>query len=275
MAVLLLASLVILSVYFRESSAGVLHRAQSLGTSALRPLLVAAERVAQPFEDGAGWVGDLVEAKSENARLRAQVEELRQQLIQNETIRRDNIWLRQQLRYRDSPSFPTDYRALGARIVARAPGRFERQVVIAAGTGQGVRVHDPVVVASGLLGQVTKVAKSVAQVTLLTDETSAVSALDLQTNASGILRHGQSSASTLVLDRVTKDKVVRPGDVVITAGWRVGRLSSIYPRGIPIGVVTSVGQLDTDVYKQIEVAPFVDFGSLDSVLVLIPKGRRR
>ncbi len=275
LAALLLVSLVLLSVYFREPSAGVLHRAQGLGASALRPLLAAAERVAQPFEDGAGWVGDLVDAKSENARLRAQLERLRQQLIQNETIRRDNIWLRRQLRYRDGPSFPTGYRAVAARIVARTPGRLERQVVVAAGTAQGVRVHDPVVVASGLVGQVTKAAKGVSQVTLLTDETSAVSALDLNTNASGILRHGQSSGSTLVLDRVTKDKVVRPGDVVITAGWRAGRLSSLYPRGIPIGVVTSVGQLDTDVYKQIEVEPFVDFGSLDSVLVLVPKGRRR
>ena len=61
------------------------------------------------------------------------------------------------------------------------------------------------------------------------------------------------------------------GDVVITAGWRSGRLASAYPRGIPIGIVTGVGQLDTDIYKRIEVDPFVDFSSLDSVLVLVEK----
>lgn len=274
LAALLVASLTLLSVYFRESPGGSLHEAQSLAASALRPFQVAAERVAQPFEDAAAWVGDLLDAKSESARLRAEVEALRQRLIQDETIRRDNAWLRRQLRFREGPSFPRSYRALAARIIARTPGRFERQVVIAAGAAQGVRLHDPVVVDSGLVGQVTKAARTVAQVTLLTDETSAVSALDLSTGANGLLRHGQSSGGSLVLDRVTKDKVVRPGDVIITAGWRSGGLASIYPRGIPIGVVTSVGQLDTDVYKQIEVQPFVDFGALDSVLVLIPRERR-
>ena len=107
--------------------------------------------------------------------------------------------------------------------------------------------------------------------TLLTDETSAVSALDLKSNAAGIIRHGLSSGSSLVFDRVTKENVVRSGDVVITAGWRSGKLASIYPRGIPIGIVTSVGQLDTDIYKQIEVDTFADFSSLDSVLVLVTK----
>ena len=74
--------------------------------------------------------------------------------------------------------------------------------------------------------------------TLLTDETSAVSALDLQTNAAGIIRHGLSSGGSLVFDRVTKDNVAKAGDVVITAGWKSGKLASLYPRGIPIGVVT-------------------------------------
>ena len=73
---------------------------------------------------------------------------------------------------------------------------------------------------------------------------------------------------------MTKDNVAKAGDIVITAGWKSGKLASIYPRGIPIGVVTWVGQLDTDIYKQIEVDPFVDFSSLDSVLVLVPKRER-
>ena len=36
-------------------------------------------------------------------------------------------------------------------------------------------------------------------------------------------------------------------------------------------MVTSVGQTDIDVHQQIQVDPFVDFSSLDSVLVLIRK----
>ena len=272
---LVVLSLGLISVYFRESSNGGLHELQSAGSSVLRPFEVAAERVAQPFQDLAGWFGAVIDAKSENERLRAEIDRLRQQQIQNSTARRDNAYLRSLLAFRDGPTFPRDYRGLTVRIIARTPGQFEQQVVVAAGRADGIRAHDPVVTADGLVGQVTKVAKNVAQVTLLTDETSAASALDLKTNAAGIIRHGRSSGSSLVLDRVTKDKVVSPGDVVITAGWRSGRFASIYPRGIPIGLVTSVGQRDTDLYKQIEVGPFVDFSSLDAVLVLVKKKRDR
>ena len=35
--------------------------------------------------------------------------------------------------------------------------------------------------------------------------------------------------------------------------------------------LTSVGQTDIDVHQQIQVQPFVDFSSLDSVLVLVRK----
>jgi rod shape-determining protein MreC len=87
--------------------------------------------------------------------------------------------------------------------------------------------------------------------------------------------HSRGTRETLVLDRVRKKDVVRVGDEVVTSGWRAGLLSSLYPKGIPIGKVTSVGQTDTDLFQQVQVDPFVDFGTLDAVLVLVPKERVR
>ena len=65
-----LVSLALLTVYFRESSGGSLHGLQSTGSSVLRPFEVAANRVAQPFRDAAGWLGGLSSARSENKKLR-------------------------------------------------------------------------------------------------------------------------------------------------------------------------------------------------------------
>jgi rod shape-determining protein MreC len=268
---LVVASLALLSAYFREAQSGPLHDVQNAGATALRPLQVGAERVAQPFQDVVGWAGDVLGAKDENEKLRTENDRLRQQLVQNETAARQNAELRRLLRYRDGLTFPRDYVGVAARIIGRTPGQFEQQVVVATGTNHNVGLNDPVVTAHGLVGKVTKVSRRTARVTLLTDETSAVSALDLSSNAAGIIRHGIAAGGSLVFDRVTKDNVIDPGDVVITAGWRSGKLASIYPRGIPIGVITSVGQLDTDIYKQIEVEPYVDFSALDSVLVLVAK----
>ena len=271
--VLVLASLLLLTVYFRESSNGSLHGVQSAGASVLKPFEVGAERVARPFRDAAGWFGDVLGAKSENARLHRQLDAYRQREIQAALLARENAQLRLMLRFVDSPRFPADYRAVTTRIVSRAPSQFEQQVGIAAGAASGLRVHDPVVTADGLVGEVTKVATSVAQVTLLTDQTSAVSALDYQTRADGIVQHGVGSSKTLVLNRVPKDQVVNTGDVLVTAGWRSKRFGSIYPRGIPIGTVTYVNQTDTDLFKKVLVQPFVDFSSLEVVGVLVPKHR--
>jgi rod shape-determining protein MreC len=117
---------------------------------------------------------------------------------------------------------------------------------------------------------VTRVGTRTSRVTLLTDEQSAVSAVDLRTNASGVVVHGQSG-DALVLDRVSKKEVVHVGDEITTAGWRSGRLASLYPKGIPIGRVSYVGQLNTDLWQQVLIDSDVDFASLDSVFVLVSR----
>jgi rod shape-determining protein MreC len=102
-----------------------------------------------------------------------------------------------------------------------------------------------------------------------------VPAIDLRTRAPGIVQHGRGTRETLILDRVRKEELVRVGDELVTAGWRAAGFESLYPKGIAIGEVTSVGQTDTDLYQQVQVDPYVDFGALDAVLVLVPAERPR
>jgi rod shape-determining protein MreC len=266
LGVLVVASLALITVYFKESNGGALHGLQSGGVTVLRPFEVGAERVAAPFRDAYGWFSGLVHARARAKRLQAEVDQLRQKEIQYQGAAAENEALRKQLNYVDSPRFPTDFAPINARVLARPPGEFEQQIVISAGSANGVRLHAPVVTADGLVGNVTLVAGREARVTLLTDQESAVSAVDLQTRAIGIVRHGQGGG--LILDRVSKDQKVNDGDTIVTAGTRSGALPDLYPRGIQIGNVTSVGQSDTDLYKQIQISPYVPFGSLDSVVVL-------
>src|SRR3712207_8124225 len=58
----------------------------------------------------------------------------------------------------------------------------------------------------GLVGRVTEVTSRTAQVTLLTDDASAVSAEDLKTHAVGIIRHARAGSSSLVFDFAQKDR---------------------------------------------------------------------
>jgi rod shape-determining protein MreC len=271
--VLIVLALVLISLTFRSGSDGSLSGVQSFGASALRPFAVGAERIAQPFQDAYSWADGLLEAQSEADRLREEVRELRQRAIQNEFARQQVQYLSRLLDYVEGPTFPEDFEARAAEVITRPPGAFTQAVVIAVGTDHGVQVNDPVVTPDGLVGLVTRVTDNAARVQLLTDQQLAVPAIDLRTGAPGVVRHARGTRETLVLDRVRKEERVRRGDQLVTAGWRAGDLDSLYPKGIPIGEVTSVGLTDTDLYQQVQVDPYVDFGSLQAVLVLIPKDR--
>jgi rod shape-determining protein MreC len=273
--VLVLASLVLISLSFRSGEDGALGGAQSAGATVLRPFAVGLERVAQPFRDVYGWADSLLSARSEAEELRAEVQELRQRAIQSEFALQENAYLRELLDYIDGPRFPADFDPVPAEVTGRPNGAFTQAIIIAAGSRNGIRVNDPVVTADGLVGVVIRVAPRSARIQLLTDEEAAASAIDLRTGATGIVRHARGTRETLVLDRVRKQDVVRRGNEIVTAGWRAGTLSSLYPKGIPIGKVTSVGQTDTDLFQQVQVDPYVDFGSLDAVLVLVPTERPR
>jgi rod shape-determining protein MreC len=264
---LVVLSLILITISFRESSNGPLTGVQAAGATVLRPFEVAAERVARPFRDVYGYFAGLVHVKRENGRLKAEVNQLRQQAELGRAARAQNAQFRDQLHFIDSPLFPSDYSAVNTRIIGWS-SEFDDQVVIAAGRDNGIRQETPVVTSDGLVGSVTRVFGDTALVTLLTDQSSAVQARDQNTNAFGLVRHGQGQGS-LIVDRVTKDKQVSEGDVIVTAGRRSAKYPSLFPAGIPIGWVTSVGQSDTAPYKQIQIQPYVDFSSLDPVTALI------
>jgi rod shape-determining protein MreC len=267
---LVLVSLAMITVYFRESPNGGLHDFQSAASSVLRPFEIAANRVARPFKDVYGWTADIFHAKSENEKLREDIEKLRQENIRTSEAIQERDALRRLLRVQRSPAYE-DFAstAVTAEVMSNPISQFDQTMVIAAGRTSGIRVYDAVVTERGLVGQVSKVLRDTALVTLLTDKDSAVTAKDHQTGAIGIVRHSQGPEDLLFLDRVFKTKVVNKGDLVVTAGKQSGkRLSSFYPRGIPIGQVTKVGQTDVDPFQDVQLMPFVDFTSLDYVLVL-------
>lgn len=270
---LVLLSLVLITLAYRETSGGPVHNVQNAGASVLRPFEIATDRIARPFRDVYNWFDGLVTAHSENHKLKAEVQDLRQKYTAAESALNENVTLKRLLHYESGPSFPSAYHPVNASVIARAPTDVQQQIVISAGSNSGIRKDDPVVTADGLIGKVTKVLSNESRVTLLTDATSAVPAVDLRTGAYGLVQHGAGGGAQLIFGRVPKTEIVNIGDFVITAGTRLGALPDIYPHGIQIGKVTSVAQNDVDSFKQIQIEPFADFSSLDSVAVLVRNGR--
>jgi rod shape-determining protein MreC len=241
----------------------------------LAPLQEGASRALKPARDLGGWVGDVIDAKSENKKLDNEVERLRAELAASQTAQRDAEQLRGLVGFNRSTRFPGDYRRVAARVIARSPTVWYATLTIDKGSSAGLRVNQPVVTGDGLVGKVTAVAGGASQVTLITDHTSGVSAQVVPDGAGGLVKARVGDPSDLILDFVEKGRPVPRGATVVTSGWRSSRLESLFPRGIPIGRVTRVDVTERELYQRVHIRPFADLRRIDIVEVLIPSGAGR
>ena len=270
LAVLVGLSIALLTAYFGESASGGLHAVQRGFMQVLAPLQEGASRALKPARDLGGWIGDIFDAKSENERLREQVQELRARLAQAETEQRDAAELRALVGFNRSDVFPGGYEHVGARVIGRSPTVWYSTVTIDKGSDAGVRMNMPVVTGDGLIGKISAVSSDAAQVTLITDHTSGVSAQVVPDGAGGLVKARVGDPTDLLLDFVEKGRPVLKGATVVTAGWRSSKLESLFPRGIPIGRVTRVDTRERELYQRVHLRPFADLRRLNLVEVLVP-----
>jgi rod shape-determining protein MreC len=270
---LVLVALALITISFRSPTAGALHDVQGAGSAALRPFQIAATRVAQPFRDAYDYFSSISSTKAENAKLKRELRTVRQQAIDNRAAYIKLQQLERLLHLRQRATFPAGYDAVNAEVTSFPSGPFTHTLEIAAGSSSGVRLTSPVVSGDGLVGIVSNVEPRTAVVTLLTDPSTFVAARDIQTRVQGMVHTGPGG--TLILDQVPKQLRVKKGDALVTDGTHNARYPDLYPYGIPIGRVSSVGATDTATFLQVQVQPFANLGSPDAVAVLVPKKQHR
>jgi len=266
---LVIVALALVTISFRSPTAGALHDVQGAGSTALRPFQLAAARIAQPFRDGYDWVASVSSAKRENAQLKRELRQLRLEAIHNRAAAIKAQQTAKLLHLEQGSTFPNDYRAVNAEVTSFPSGPFTHSLEIAAGSSAGVRLNSPVVSGDGLVGIVSNVQPQTAVVTLLTDPSTFVAARDIQTQVRGGMVH-TGPGGTLILDQVEKRLRIKEGDALVTDGTHNARYPDLYPYGIPIGRVSSVGATDTATFLEVQVQPFANLGSLDAVAVLVP-----
>ena len=260
------ASMVLVTLSF--SGGGPLGPIQRGAQEIVSPIEEGTNRALKPVRDLFGWLGDTFDAKDANERLRDEVAALRQQLAARETARRDAEQLRGLVGLRRRDGFPGATQPVAARVIARSPTVWYSSIKIDKGRGDGVREDQPVIAAGGLAGKVTRVSGGSAQVTLITDGSSAVSAQVVPNGANGIVKPEVGKPDDLLLDFVQKGRRVRRGSTVVTSGFASDEVKSIFPRGIPVGRVSRADLDEVELYQRVHVKPFADLRRIDFVQVL-------
>jgi rod shape-determining protein MreC len=266
-------SVALLTAYFGESGGGFLHALQRGAQEALAPVETGASRALKPVRDLFGWTGDTFDAKKENKRLKSEVQRLRSELARSQTAQRDARELKGLVGLQREQGFPEGTKPVTARVIARSPTVWYSSVKVDKGRSDGVRLDQPVLAAGGLAGKVTSVTGGTAQVTLLTDASSAVSAQVMPDGANGIVKPEVGNPRDLLLDFVEKGMRVTQGTTVVTSGFTSSPLESLFPRGIPIGRVKGVDLDEIELYQRVHIEPFADLRRLDFMQVLTSRGR--
>ena len=150
---------------------------------------------------------------------------------------------------------------LTADVIALDQSGIVRGLIINRGTRDGVGIGMPVVTDLGLVGRIVGLSANAAQVQLINDENSSVSARLQTTRAEGSII-GQASGA-LRMTFIDLDERIIQGDLVITSG-----LGGNFPPDIVVGQVTSVRQFEFELFQEAEVRSLIDLGLLEFVLVI-------
>jgi len=252
LAVLVVGALALLTISFRSPSSGALHDVQSAGAAGLRPFQVAAERVARPFRDVYGYFSGLAGAKAEN-------EKLKKECATGAPRRR-----------RTSPPRAAPATCSGCSTSSRgrrirrtsAPSTrgdlvSERTVRAADRDRRGLELRHPPEHTRRQRRRSDRARDESEHVDRRRDAAhrsgSQVSARDLATGVSGMIRNGGRTCSCSTSGEGAEGQQGRRDR---HEGTRDRRYPSLYPYGIPIGRVDQVGTSDIASYRTVQVQPF-------------------
>lgn len=265
LTLLVIGSFLLLTATYGQGSGGLQRGVSTI----FSPLETVADRALKPARDLVGWFDQTFEARGENSRLRADLERARKSAVAGQVALQENAQMRKLLELNRGPVLAgTAYEPVTARVIARSPTVWHSAVTIDAGSGDGIEVDDPVISGDGLVGQVAAVQRGSAQVTLITDHTSAVSAKVVPGGVQGVVRPEVGDPDDLVLDFIDSAKTVGAGQKIVTSGWRAEGLASLFPQGLPVGEVTKASIVEQEASQQVHLRPFADLANLDIVQVL-------
>lgn len=274
LAGLVALSLILITAYFGESGGGGLHALQRGVLQVLAPIQDGTGRALKPVRDLFGWFDDTLHARGERDKLRKERDRLRKEAIGADDARRQNEQLRKLVGL-DQAGELSGYTPVTSRVIGRSPTVWYATINVDKGTADGVRLNQPVVNGDGLVGKVTAVTGGAAQVTLITDHTSGVSAKVLTpvvtssgNGVTGLIQTAVGNPNDLRLEFISAHSKLQKGDRVVTAGSTSSKLESLFPPGIPIGQITTVDDTEVSQYQRVHMRPFADLRRLDFVQIL-------
>lgn len=224
----------------------------------LQPGRWIADKASRHWERYAFLVG----VERENERLRSELDRL---VLENVKLREQAVATRRLealLRFHAPKSWTTE----GVRVLAHrmGPAAALDSLIIDKGLFSGIAEDMPLVTTKGVVGRVLKTGVTVSQIMLLTDVNSAVGVVGQEHRTKGVA-FGRGPGKELAVRYMNINADLQPGELLVTSG-----LAGIYPKGLPVAVITKVERSELSLFLDVTALPLVDAGELEEALVMRP-----
>lgn len=199
---------------------------------------------------------NLLHIKSTNRKLQAELTELKAQLGAITELKIENERLNSLLNFKQA----TKMQLLSARVIGLDLLPEHKSITIDRGSLNGVRKYMAAITVGGVVGYTFRVEPHTSQIFLLTDRYASIDAIVQRSRARGIVEGASSDGCHL---RLKRNDDVKVGDLVVTSG-----LDNFFPKGFPIGVVTSINKTQYGMTQEVEIQPSVEASNLEELFIV-------
>ncbi|GAB2796283.1 hypothetical protein GCM10027040_23420 [Halomonas shantousis] len=257
---MLLCAVMAFALMFAEHRFPIMEELRSQLTTVVAPVQWAVSQPSEMLSWGALVLSDQRQLVEENQRLREQLLTLSHRAQRMASLTAENVRLRELLHAAERGDVPY----ITAELLALDSDPFTQQMVIDRGYRDGAYIGQPVMDASGLIGQITAVSAYTSRVLMVADASHAV---PVQINRNGLrfIVQGTGKFDTLNVLHVPATADIREGDLLVTSG-----LGERFPQGYPVAKVVNVTQQPHEPFARVEAAPLAQPERSRHFLLLFP-----
>lgn len=255
LVVIIILCLVVITISFRGSD--ITKRIKARTLDIFEP---AQERIFSFFNPVTVFfssIGDYIGLRQKYLDLEKENTRLLQQYVEDVSIKLENDALRKML----GMDLRQEHDVLIVKVTGFYGNRWQSELIINAGTADGVQEGMGVAGDSGLVGVIISAGNRSARVRLISDPQSSLGVRILSSRKLGLIEGSQEGA--IYLKYISSDEEIYKGDVVVTSEY-----GEYFPAEILVGRVSSIRDVPGDPYREVRVEPFEDLKKLEYLAVI-------
>ena len=226
------------------------------------PVQSLVTTVKNPFKRCFSYIADMKTFKSENERLKSELEILKKESRSAEEYKKENTRLKKILNLTEELE---GVKTVPAKVIGFEPQNWFDSIIINKGTYHGIEKDDVVIVESGLVGKVAETGLNWSRVSTVFDSLNSIGVKITRSGDVGIVEGDVELAkkNMMKLGYISKETALINGDLIETSG-----LGGIYPPGILVGTVETTETDSAGELVNAMVKPAVNFSDIYEVVVM-------